>query len=433
MELPPDPDWFNTPKTLYKTKDLDEDQLIFASVTQMGIGSSDVFVDTRDVRKRVDDLTALSNEQIAMIEDNQIALLPSNIRPQFSKFINDSTVIDNGYFSIPSLPAMSEETLTSSKTCRSIDPLFGGIGKAPVIKNAITLSGSQYLRLALSGAICTVLVRTALNPLELVKTKIQLRNDKEIINLAMKKASSEQEDSSKPPVIGTTQVMQSLVEVRGPLSLFQSADITFITSIVFGLFGFGATELFRRSFNAVFFDETSSAGPNELLFLFAAGLATLLTCAAGAPFEILRVRSMSTTENQGVAKVFDEFVEQNRQKRGGAVVSTSSSSSPVASLLPSGLQVEDIKPLWSSFNPIVSRELPFAVTKFLVFDLAAGTFSDLINGAGLLGDEKIQVGVGGYGLALSAFSGALAGMYLIAAVVFHLHISLLTPCFRATS
>lgn len=233
MELPPDPDWFNTPKTLYKTKDLDEDQLIFASVTQMGIGSSDVFVDTRDVRKRVDDLTALSNEQIAMIEDDQIALLPSNIRPQFSKFINDSTVIDNGYFSIPSLPAMSEETLTSSKTCRSIDPLFGGIGKAPVIKNAITLSGSQYLRLALSGAICTVLVRTALNPLELVKTKIQLRNDKEIINLAMKKASSEQEDSSKPPVIGTTQVMQSLVEVRGPLSLFQSADITFITRYVY--------------------------------------------------------------------------------------------------------------------------------------------------------------------------------------------------------
>lgn len=55
LELPPDPDWFNTPKTFYKTKDLNEDQLIFASVTQMGIGSSDVFVDTRDVRKRVDD------------------------------------------------------------------------------------------------------------------------------------------------------------------------------------------------------------------------------------------------------------------------------------------------------------------------------------------------------------------------------------------
>lgn len=183
-----------------------------------------------------------------------------------------------------------------------------------VTKNALKLSGDQYARLALSGAICTVLVRTALNPLELVKTKIQLGNDEEIINFAMKKASSSSEDTdgestseTKQPAIGTTEVIQSLVEVRGPLSLFQSADITLITSIVFGLFGFGATELFRRSFTAVFFNE-AAAGPNEFLLLAAAGLATLLTCAAGAPFEILRVRSMSTTENQGVKKVFDDFV-----------------------------------------------------------------------------------------------------------------------------
>ena len=44
-------------------------------------------------------------------------------------------------------------------------------------KNQVTLSADQYSRLALSGAICTVLVRTALNPLELVKTKVQLGND----------------------------------------------------------------------------------------------------------------------------------------------------------------------------------------------------------------------------------------------------------------
>ena len=104
---------------------------------------------------------------------------------------------------------------------------------------------------------------------------------------------------------------------------------------MFGLFGFGATELFRRSFSAVFFDE-AAAGPNEFLLLVAgmswtfdiailqlysvishlsayvlpklAGLATLLTCAAGAPFEILRVRSMSQLQDQGVKDVFDNFV-----------------------------------------------------------------------------------------------------------------------------
>ena len=141
----------------------------------------------------------------------------------------------------------------------------------------------------MSGAVCTVLVRTALNPLELVKTKIQLGNDEEIIQYAREKAavkyesSSEAEEQAKAkPALKTTQVIQSLIEVRGPLSLFQSADVTFLASIVFGLFGFGATELFRRAFSAVFFDEAAAAAnsPNEFVLLAAAGVATLLTCAA---------------------------------------------------------------------------------------------------------------------------------------------------------
>lgn len=119
-------------------------------------------------------------------------------------------------------------------------------------KNALSLSANQYYRLALSGAICTVLVRTALNPLELVKTKIQLKNDDEIIELAMKKSLEEAESkgevaSTTKPAISTNQVIQSLAEVRGPFSLFQSADITFLTSIVFGMFGFGAVSLFFRN------------------------------------------------------------------------------------------------------------------------------------------------------------------------------------------
>jgi hypothetical protein len=104
-----------------------------------------------------------------------------------------------------------------------------------------------------------------------------------------------------------------------------------------------------------------------------------------------------------------ELQEQNRQKRKPIAAGSMSTSIPNAAI-DSGLQVEDIKPLWLSFNPIVSRELPFAVTKFLVFDLAAGTISDLVNNSNMLGDgNKIQVGVGTLGLLLSAFSGALAG------------------------
>lgn len=107
-----------------------------------------------------------------------------------------------------------------------------------------------------------------------------------------------------------------------------------------------------------------------------------------------------------------ELQEQNRKKRKPIAAGSISTSIPNTAI-GSGLQVEDIKPLWLSFNPIVSRELPFAVTKFLVFDLAAGTISDLINNSNMLGDgNKIQVGVGTLGLLLSAFSGALAGELL---------------------
>ena len=65
----------------------------------------------------------------------------------------------------------------------------------PVTKNAAVLTGSEYTRLALSGGICTVLVRTALNPLELVKTKIQLKNDEELLQLVNKKSQIDQNDS----------------------------------------------------------------------------------------------------------------------------------------------------------------------------------------------------------------------------------------------
>ena len=307
VELPPiDPDWYAAPAIL--KKDIDEEDEdsspLLASVTMMKSGNDGVEVDTRAVRQAKDSVF-IPYKTLRSMRKDPIALLPSNIRPQFTKFVSRASadVIENGFYSAKSLPPVPTDVVLSSSTYRSIDPIFGGIGKAPVTKTALTLSSGQYSRLALAGAICTVLVRTALNPLELVKTKIQLQNDDEIMEVAKKKAASEQTEdaeasSDSKPAVGTTQLIQSLVEVRGPLSLFQSADITFITSIVFGLFGFGATELFRRSFSIVFLDE-SAAGPNEFILLVAAAFATLLTCFAGAPFEILRVRSMSQVEDEG--------------------------------------------------------------------------------------------------------------------------------------
>lgn len=74
------------------------------------------------------------------------------------------------------------------------------------------------------------------------------------------------------------------------------------------------------------------------------------------------------------------------------------------------VRAEDIKPLFSGFYPIVSRELPFAVVKFLAFDLIATSIIALINSQPQI-IEPIQVGAGSVGLAVSAGSGAIAGLF----------------------
>jgi hypothetical protein len=206
------------------------------------------------------------------------------------------------------------------------------------------LSASEYGRLALSGALCTVVVRTALNPLELIKTKQQLQNDDELAKFARerlsRKAKSSDQESSKTQVvspsldkheskistdaaldvevttkqnsetkvkIGTIDMITSLAELRGPQALFQSADITFLASIMFGSFGFGVTELFRRYFTA-WFSNGSSATGSQTILLVAAALATVVTAAAASPFEVLRVRSMGLLEPQRWTAVLEDFL-----------------------------------------------------------------------------------------------------------------------------
>jgi hypothetical protein len=103
-------------------------------------------------------------------------------------------------------------------------------------------------------------------------------------------------------------MIKAIVELRGPFALFQSADITFLASLMFGSFGFGATELFRRSFTAVFFNEDSGDGLAEIVLLAAAALATVVTAAAASPFEVLRVRSMGLVEAKPWKDVLEDFL-----------------------------------------------------------------------------------------------------------------------------
>lgn len=92
-----------------------------------------------------------------------------------------------GTFVIPSIASVrTYDNIMDNPRFRAVDPLFGAIGTLPAQKAANELKSSEYARLALSGAVCTVLVRTLLNPLELIKTKLQLENDEELISFTRK-------------------------------------------------------------------------------------------------------------------------------------------------------------------------------------------------------------------------------------------------------
>ena len=261
---------------------------------------------------------------IERIQREPLELLPSSIRPQLRSSVQFP---QSTYYSIPYIETIPQVVAVLSPRYRAYDPLFGGVGKVPVTKGALELRASEYARLALSGAVCTVLVRTLLNPLELVKTKQQLLNDKELLDYARQKKQKSSEERAQQPVdyklnpersadvdsvtsqkVGTFDVLRSMVELRGPFSLFQSADITFLASLVFGSIGFGATELFRRSFTSVFFTGENDQSGSEVVLLVAAALATVVTAAAASPFEVLRVRSMGLLEPTKWTNVMRDFL-----------------------------------------------------------------------------------------------------------------------------
>ena len=102
-----------------------------------------------------------------------------------------------------------------------------------------------------------------------------------------------------------------LSKLRGVGALFQSADITFLASLVFGSIGFGATELLRRLLTTALLPDGSGGGSSmtqETVLLLAAGVAAIITSAAATPFEMLRVRSMGMVEPQPWLQVLRDFV-----------------------------------------------------------------------------------------------------------------------------
>lgn len=307
-----DPDWF-VKKNIYNRSDAAQD--IFDTQAVMVAVQEVKTWDNRTISVSELQVDVMGDKVVNQLRSDPLQLIPSTIRP------NLIYTTKGLQYMITSLPILPTKVMMPSARYRAVDPIFGPIGTVPVTKSALELSTSEYSRLALSGAVCTVIVRTMLNPLELVKTKIQLGNDVEINDYAvnMKKEISKGRinttagKKSTSDEVGTVEMIKSLVELRGVASLFQSADITFLASLAFGSFGFGATELLRRFFTLTFFDDGSGQTGQEIILLAAAALATIVTAAVASPFEVLRVKSMGLVTARGWKEVFDLFLKEKKK------------------------------------------------------------------------------------------------------------------------
>lgn len=412
-----DPDWYVAPDVLKQQRYPTEDGIeISARVIEMVLGDGTIVSG-----EFAENDSTIDTGLLDRLKREPLELLPSKIRPELQPSFDGTDT-----YKIPYLPPILFPAAVPSPRYRAYDPIFGAVGRVPVTKGAMQLKASEYSRLALSGALCTVFVRTLLNPLELVKTKIQLNNDKELNEFAMntigtkgtpkgkmhehdttdnvttKVAVVEMTKSDEKVSIGTIAMITSLIQLRGFSALFQSADITFLASLVFGSFGFGATELFRRSFSIAFFSPDGGELGSELILLAAAGVACVVTSAAAAPFEVLRVKSMGLVQSSGWKEVLRQFIVE---KKGTQLALDGNGELDLTKL-----KARDVLPLWSGFAPTVSRELPFAVTKFLAFDIVAKVLLDFVNSGLDEGAIPVQVGTGSTGLAVSAIAGALAGV-----------------------
>ena len=361
ITIPPpeeDPDWFLNVQEQPEMRMVPVNDIphIQAEVTEMRYADGNVafFSSVAPKPPRQVDMALIDR-----LQRDPLELIPSTVRPTLQRDPKTGKML----YSISSLFELSPFTKQTASTAeylspfyRAYDPVFGGVGRVPVTKGASALKASEYARLALSGAVCTVVVRTALNPLELIKTKQQLGNDEELWSFAQKRARSKatkveesatfsapqaSELQSSPAVfmsngtsavaiqesvsvdttaslskkehqttkLGTVDLIQSTIELRGWKALFQSADITFLASLVFGSLGFGATELFRRSFGTVFFPEGEGSDTGkEVVLLLAASLATVVTAAVASPFEVLRVRSMGLLTPEKWTSVLEDFL-----------------------------------------------------------------------------------------------------------------------------
>ncbi|EIE80197.1 hypothetical protein RO3G_04902 [Rhizopus delemar RA 99-880] len=196
---------------------------------------------------------------------------------------------------------------------------------SPANDSAAPTGANLYARFAIAGALCCGITHGAMTPVDVVKTRIQL--SPEVYNKGM--------------IAGFRQVVQS----EGAGALLTGFGPTAAGYFLQGAFKFGGYEFWKKTFIDMVGVEKASEH-RTAIYLGSSAIAEFFADVALCPLEATRIRLVSQpTFASGLLSGFSKILKEE-----GA-----------------------IKGFYSGFGPILLKQVPYTMAKFVVYERATET------------------------------------------------------------
>lgn len=197
-------------------------------------------------------------------------------------------------------------------------------------KSLPTFTIKDYGSFALAGAMGCGVTHGAMTPIDVIKTRIQL-------------------DPSKYNT-GMVGSFKKIVSAEGAGALLTGLGPTVLGYSLQGAFKFGGYELFKKTFIEQLGYETASNYKNSI-YIGSAALAEFFADIALCPLEATRIRLVSQPEfADGLIGGFGRILKE-----------------------------EGVGSFYNGFTPILFKQIPYNIAKFLVFERAAETIYSTIS------------------------------------------------------
>ncbi|KAF0982450.1 hypothetical protein FDP41_011380 [Naegleria fowleri] len=211
-----------------------------------------------------------------------------------------------------------------------------------------------YARYALSGALCCSITHGALTPVDVVKTRKQL--DPVVYNKGMIAS------------------FRQIIQAEGPAAIWTGVGPTFAGYFLQGAFKFGGYEFFKKQFvNSLGIEKATEN--RTAIYLASSALAEFFADIALCPLEATRIRLVSQpTFANGLLGGFTRLLKEEGVIRG----------------------------FYSGFFPILLKQIPYTMAKFVVYELCVEEIANLI------GKPKSEMSKSGQ-MGVDLTSGLIAG------------------------